>query len=248
VKANLSIEKAVALLRAAARRPEGSTITALAADAGIPRPTASRLLATLDREGMVQRLPGNDRYVLGYEIGRLARGLDSDRRLAAQLQGVLDTVAARCRETVTLAVPRPGPELRIIAQIEAPHVVRAQDWLGPWPLHATANGKVLLAELPERELDAVLEQPLERLAARTLVDPDALRAGLADVRARGIAEILDELEEGLAAVAAGVRHPDGELAGVVSVTGPAWRFDETARRHAADVLLETTDGALGRAR
>ncbi|MGH2910213.1 MAG: helix-turn-helix domain-containing protein, partial [Solirubrobacteraceae bacterium] len=46
MKANHSIEKAVALLRAAARAPDGATITALAADAGMPRATASRLLAT----------------------------------------------------------------------------------------------------------------------------------------------------------------------------------------------------------
>jgi IclR family transcriptional regulator, acetate operon repressor len=243
MKTNQSIERAMALLRAAGRHPGGATITALAADAGLPRPTASRLLATLEREGMVGR-SGNDRYVLGYEIGRLARSVDADRRLSAELQPALEELAARCRETVTLAVPRPGPELLVLAQIEAPHMVRAQDWIGPWPLHATASGKVLLAELANDELDAVLSEPLERLASRTVVDPSQLRRELARVRAHGFAEILDELEDGLAAVAMGVRHRGGELAAVVSVTGPAARFAAPARAEAVEALSQTTARVL----
>lgn len=181
----------------------------------------------------------------GYELGRLGRAVDLDRSLLDAGRPVLEGLAERCRETVTLALPRPGPTLEIVAQIDAPHVVRVQDWVGgPLPLHATANGKLLLADLSADELDAALRVPRRRLAASTIVDARVLRRELGLVRERGWATIVDELEDGLAAVATGARDAGGRLAAIVSVTGPAPRFDAAARDRAVVVMMEKVPGLL----
>src|SRR5690349_2540395 len=177
MKPNRSIAKAAALLRALSGHPDGATVVALAARTELPRATASRLLATLATEGLVQRLPDNDRYILGHELARLGRAADPDRTLVLAIRPVLEELAATLRETITLAVPRPGPGYEVVCQIDAPRAIRAHDWsIDPQPLHASAAGKLVLSQLTATELDDVLGQGLVRLTAATIVDRERLRS------------------------------------------------------------------------
>jgi IclR family transcriptional regulator, acetate operon repressor len=231
-KANRSIEKAVALLHAAARSPEGATVTTLAKAVGIPRATASRLLATLQSQGLVQRMPDNDRYTLGYELGRLGRAVDLDRGLVLATRAMLEQLAAEFRETVTLAVPRPGPGFDVICQIDAPRAIRIHDWsVDPQPLHAASTGKLVLAECSDAELEDVLRGGLTRYTAATIVEPEQLRAELARVRRQDWAQMVDELEYGLTAVSVPLRDERGRLTAAIGITGPTQRmgFRERAR-------------------
>jgi DNA-binding IclR family transcriptional regulator len=88
-------------------------------------------------------------------------------------------------------------------------------------LHCTSNGKVLLAFMREDARDRLLAEPLPRLTPRTITDPERLRAQLTEIRARGYAQTMDELEEGLNAVAAPIRGMNGDLIAALSVSGPA---------------------------
>lgn len=236
-KANRSIEKAVALLRAAARTPEGATVTTLARDVGIPRATASRLLATLQSQGLVQRVPDNDRYTLGYELGRLGRAVDLNRGLVLATRATLERLAAEFRETVTIAVPRPGPSYEVICQIDAPRAMRLHDWfVDPQPLHATSTGKLVLAECTGPELDEVLRGGLTRYAAATIVDPELLRAELARVRRQDWAQMIDELEDGLTGVSVPLRDDRGGLTAAIGITGPTQRMSFRERARAVKAL------------
>src|SRR5438270_312251 len=82
------------------------------------------------------------------------------------------------------------------------------------------------AELPP---DAELSEPLARFTPRTITEPSALRRELDAVRARGYAELVDELEDGLAAVAVPVRDERGGLLAALALSGPSGRFDDLAR-------------------
>ena len=109
-------------------------------------------------------------------------------------------------------------------------------------MHCTSNGKVLLAFAEETDRDRVLAEPLETFTAHTIVDPAALRHELDAVRTRGYAQALEELEEGLNAVAAPVRQADGRVIAALGVSGPAFRM------HAVDVPrlgLLTAEAAAG---
>jgi DNA-binding IclR family transcriptional regulator len=246
LKPNLSIEKAVSLLRATARAPDGATVSALAAAVGIPRPTASRLLATLETQGLVQRADHGERFVLGYELGRLGRAVDLDRGLVLAARPALDELQATCKETVTLAVPRPGPTYEVILQIDAPHVIRAHNWsVDRQPMHATSTGKLLLAALPEIELQRYIGKGLERCTPSTIVSPAKFREHLRQVRSHGWSEMVDELEDGLAAISAPVRDGQNDIIAVIGVTGPTSRFGEAERAHAAAAALRARDRIPG---
>jgi DNA-binding IclR family transcriptional regulator len=116
------------------------------------------------------------------------------------------------------------------------------NWVGQrTPMHCTSNGKVLLAHMDERDLDRYLAGPLARMTPRSIVDPVQLRAQLDEIRRRGWAQTLEELEEGLNAVAAPVRRSDGRVTAALSVSGPAFRM------RAVDlprIALLTTESAL----
>jgi DNA-binding IclR family transcriptional regulator len=91
-------------------------------------------------------------------------------------------------------------------------------------VNCTSNGKVLLAFAPETERERLLRQTLEPMTKNSIVDPARLRKHLDDVRTKGYAQTIEELEEGLNAVAAPVRSGNGDVVAAVSVAGPSFRM------------------------
>ena len=134
----------------------------------------------------------------------------------------LERLAERTGETVNLAV-RDGDRALNVLQVDAAHFVGVTDWTGrAAPLHATANGKALLAFGDGRR-----PRRLTRLTPRTIVDRRELRAELERARAAGFAVAVEELELGLHAVAAPVFDAGGACVAAVSVSGPAYRLHES---------------------
>lgn len=218
-----SVGRAMAILDALA---EGSElgVTEVGRRLGVHKATASRLLATLAEHGLVERSPENDKYRLGFGLIRLAGAAMAGFDLGRQARPILEDLAERTRETVNLAV-LDGDGVLHMDQIAGARSVVSVSWVGRrTPYHCTSNGKVLLAFLDERERERLLAAPLERRTPNTIVDAEALRAQLVEVRTRGYAFTVEELEEGLNAVAAPVRDAAGEVVAAVSVSGPAFRL------------------------
>jgi IclR family transcriptional regulator, pca regulon regulatory protein len=104
-------------------------------------------------------------------------------------------------------------------------------------------GKVLLASLPDPELESYLARAaLKSYLPRTVTDADELRDQLHKVRAAGYAIVDQELEEGLVAVAAPVRSRGGRVAGAINLS------THIARRSADDLRAELVEPLLQTAR
>jgi DNA-binding IclR family transcriptional regulator len=190
--------------------------------------TVSRLLATLESEGLLERAPGTEKYRLGHEILRLAGQAAHLGDVRSVARPVLVELAEVSRETANLAVLE-GTQVHNVDQVSGPHLVRIGNWVGRrTPPHCVANGKALLAYQPSAEIERLLEAPLEVFTPHTITDPAALRAELALVRAQGYASAVGEIEDGLNAVAAAVYDAAGQVSAAVSVSGPAYRV--TAER------------------
>jgi DNA-binding IclR family transcriptional regulator len=214
-----SADKALAILAAFDEGRPDLGVSELAAELGMHKSTVSRLCAALERRGLVRR--AGERFAPGPELARLGalalRGLE----LVETARAPLERLAGHTGETVNLAV-RDGERALNVLQVDAAHFVGVTDWTGrAAPLHASANGKALLAfggsELPRR---------LPRLTTRTLVERSVLRAELERVRQAGYAVAVEELELGLHAVAAPVYGALGACVAAVSVSGPAYRLPE----------------------
>jgi DNA-binding IclR family transcriptional regulator len=199
-------------------------VTELGRRLGVHKATASRLAATLAERGFLERDPTTDRYRLGFGLIRLAGAAMAGLDLVRTARPVLEDLAERTRETVTLGVLS-GDEVVSIDQVTGTRSIVSVSWVGTrTSLHTTSTGKVFLASLDEADLDRRLATRLPRETKRTIVDPAQLRTQLGEVRRRGYAQTLEELEEGLNAVAAPVRQADGQVVAALSVSGPAFRM------------------------
>ncbi len=217
-----SVSRAVRSLELIAEAGELG-VTELGRRLGVHKATASRLAATLAERGLIERDPATERYRLGFGLIRLAGAAMAGLDLVSSARPILEDLAQETRETVTIGVLS-GEDVVSIDQVTGARSIVSVSWVGRrTPLHTTSTGKILLAFMDEGERERRLARPLERATKRSLVDPAQLRAHLDDVRRRGYAQTVEELEEGLNAVAAPVRQADGEVVAALSVSGPAFR-------------------------
>jgi DNA-binding IclR family transcriptional regulator len=242
------VRKAITLLRATAEHGDGASVSALARTAGLPRATALRLIHTMEGERLLQRVPDADRVVLGPELFRLARSVDTGAVLLGLAREGLTRLRDEVRETVTFSVVGADGGLDIVHQEEGPQHLVVRSWIGRrFPLHASSSGKLLLASYDEARLARFLRRPREALTPATITSARALRSELAAVRQRGFSATVDELEEGLAGVSVGVHDGAGALVAVVNVSGLSLRFDDAARARAVErmrALARDVEAAL----
>jgi DNA-binding IclR family transcriptional regulator len=218
-----SVQRATRLLKAFDNGPAELGVMELSRRVELHKSTVSRLLATLESEGLVERVPATEKYRLGFMLVRLAGQVTHFGDVREAARPVLIELTERSHETVHLAV-LDGDEVVNVEQLSGPHLVREANWIGRrTPLNCVANGKALLAFLPAPAIERVLSGPLPRFTERTIADPQRLRRDLARVRERGYAQALGEIEEGLNAVAAPIRDAAGAVVAAVSVSGPAYR-------------------------
>ncbi len=212
-----SVRKAVRVLRAFTKeRPERS-VTELARELGWHKGAVHKILLTLQEGGLIQRDAGSRRYRLGAGIMELAGVFQSEEPLIREGTPLLRELNRRTGHTATLAV-LDGLQILYVAAVEGGEGFKLTARMGDRrPAHATASGKVLLADLPEEALDALLSAPLPALTAQTIVDPRRLREQLLEVRAAGYAVNVEERTAGGVGAAAPVRDHHGSTVAAVSV-------------------------------
>jgi DNA-binding IclR family transcriptional regulator len=145
-------------------------------------------------------------------------------------------LAASTGETINIAVLS-GRSALYVDQVAGSSSLQPHNWVGQHiPLHAASNGKVLLSELPAAEVDRTAGT-LTAFTDATLTSKAALRRELAEVRERGYALAVDELEVGLTAVAAPIRNAHGDVIAALSVSGPTFRLDAARLEDVVPELL-----------
>jgi DNA-binding IclR family transcriptional regulator len=223
-----SVDRAAALLLALGDSHGEAGVTELARRLGLHKSTASRLLATLQRRGLVEQDDETGKYRLGLVVIRLAEKAERTLDLRGIAMPELERLARLTHETTGLGVLE-GDALLTVAQADGPNLIAVGDWTGrPSPLHGVAAGKVLMASLAEREVLRIVRRGLVAHTERTLVELEPLLEELARIRRRGYATALGEYEIGLNAVAAPVQDARGNVVAAVNVWGPAFRL--TPRR------------------
>lgn len=232
-----SVDRAVTVLEVLARRGEIG-VTEIAGELGVHKSTAFRLLGALENRGLVEQPGLRGKYRLGFGVVRLAGAMTSHLDLTQQSRPVCEELAAELGETVNVAVSGEGVAVNI-DQVRGSSAVVTQNWVGRrTPLHATSNGKVILAYMSFVELNDQLRNTLEQFTPKTITDPKMLRAQLREVRERGFAAAVEELEIGLNAVAAPIRSMAGEVVASVSASGPSYRLTEDSITEAGEYVAK----------
>ncbi len=213
----------------------------VARELGVHRSTALRLLATLERHGMVERDQRTARYRLGRRLPQLASVVTGELDLRSVARPVCEDLATAAGETATLDV-LVGDVIVPIEQATASTSVVSVNWLGRrTPVHGTASGKAILAFAAGPVRERLLSLPLDALTPHTITIREELEAQLEEVRRAAVAHTHEELEVGLDAVAAPVFGPEGEVVAALDVSGPshrlraAFELDRLTRERAADL-------------
>ena len=214
--------RVLAVLDAVAAHGGEMSLAELTRAVDIPKPTVRRIAMDLCERRILRRCADGG-YVLGahiLELGmRAAARLDLRHTATPYVQdllarsGEIAWIGALSGSTVTLVDSAFGAN-------------RAEDVRrGRWPtdlyspaLHATASGRVLLADKPDL-LDRLRSRPLRASTPHTSTSWPRVSASLAAVRDTGIAIEREEYVLGYSCVATGLRSPDGELIGILGVTG-----------------------------
>lgn len=227
------MERGAELLVAVLESERPLALSELAAATGLPKSTASRLVGALRDSGLIAQDGARGPLRPGPVILRVAQRGILARGLVELAREPLDVLGRLSGETVNLAVPTPGG-VEHLAQVDGRHFLATGQWMGRTvDYHSTAVGKVFLAfacaPLPT--------PPLQAHTPRTITDLRALRAQLARVRRNGFATAIDELELGLAAVAAPVAGASGSVVAALSISGPTQRLDRGRIGELAAVLI-----------
>ena len=213
-----SIDRAAQVLVHVLETEEPPTVGGLSTRLGLPKSTASRLVGALERQGLIRRDGGGGKLVPGAVLQRYARRETGDAELVERASEALDRLAQASGETINVGVPSLGA-VQLLGQRDSRHFLGSPNWVGRRvPAHGSALGKVFYAfgALP------VPAGSLEPLAPHTV--PTAEELALDEVRAKGYAIALEELEPGLWAVASAVRDASGAVVAALSVSGPTVRL------------------------
>lgn len=222
-------------------RPEWTTTeTARACD--LPIPTAHRILTTLLSHGFVAR---NDakRFRLGpaaLALGERAQAMMDIRSVALP---VLRELAKDSGETAILTVLNGARDRSVcLERVESMQPLRLSVEPGrQLPLHAGASQKILLAYMPQREVEEILSEPLEALYTATITDPEALRSDLESTRRRGWARSSEETNAGAWGLAVAIVDQPGNIVAGVGIAGPRTRLTERTEIEHVHTLQRAAD-------
>lgn len=207
--------------------------------AGLNKTTAHRLLQALHSESLVDRNLDSGAYRLGPVLMALGVQALSSNDLRLRARPLLKSLARESGETATLEVPIDDTML-ILDEVTSNHFVGAAGNVGTrWPIHATSTGKAVIA-FDDYGIERIGDEP-RALTQHTITDLEQLDAELVEIRSRGYAETVDELEDGFSGVAAVVRGRAGEVLGALSVCGPTQRLPAARRCRLGATLRDAAE-------
>ncbi|MCI2422267.1 helix-turn-helix domain-containing protein [Saccharopolyspora sp. K220] len=242
-----SVDKAFQVMMVfSAQHPELS-ISQVAELTGLTRATARRVLLTFTRIGFATQQ--DRRFRLTSKVMRLGYGYLSASPWWEHAEPHMRSLSNSTQESSSLAT-LDGTEIVYLARVPSPRSVSITLNIGSrLPAYPTSLGRVLLAALPDAELDTYLrEVDLKPLTPHTITDPGELREALMAVREDGFALIDGEREEGVRSVAAAVRDRDGVIAALnisvnaarISAAELRDRCAPLVREHADAITAEIT--------
>src|ERR1700729_2124050 len=234
-----SLDRGLAVIRAFGPDREKLSLSEVARETGLTRAAARRFLLTLVKLGYVR----ND----GREVSLRPRVLElgyaylSGLALPEVAAPHMEELVARLHESSSISV-LDGLQIVYVVRVPTKRIMTVAISVGTrFPAYATSMGRVLLADLPDGELERYLaEATFERLTARTVTEPDRLRLIVREVAGQGYAIVDQELEEGLRAVAAPIRGAADVGTAAINGSAHASRVSMAAMRsQILPALLDT---------
>jgi IclR family pca regulon transcriptional regulator len=224
-----SLERGLSVIRAFDAEHPKLTLSEVATSTGLSRAAARRFLRTLVQLGYMRS--DGSRFSLRPKILELGYAYLSSLTLPEVAMPHMEGLVAQVNESCSISV-LDDTDVVYVARVPTRRIMSITLAVGTrLPAFVTSMGRVLLAGLPEDELEERLARiELTRLTSRTVTDKDTLREILATVRRQGYAATDQELEEGLRSLAVPLRGASGAVTAALNVSVHASRASMAAMR------------------
>jgi len=236
-----SLARGLDVLRAFDEHHREMSLAEVASATGLARPTARRLLLTLEELGYVRSSDAS--FSLTPKVITLGTAYVASLGLWDVARPHLEALVRRTGESSSMA-QLDGGDIIYVARVSVPKIIALRVDIGTlFPAPQTSQGKVLLAALSREDLDATLATPSRAGLPRYIGKPrEALDEELTQVRARGWAIADEELAPGVRSIAVPVRDGTGTVRAAMNVTVHA---AETSTEKLLDVHLPKLLRAAG---
>jgi IclR family transcriptional regulator, pca regulon regulatory protein len=234
-----SIARGFDVLKSFDRARPVMSLSEVAAVAGLARPTARRILRTLETIGYVRSANGT--FQLTPRVLELGVTYVQALGLWDIARPHLEDLVAKTHESSSVA-ELDGSDIVYVARVAVPKLIALAVHIGTrFPAVPTSLGKVLLAGLEPEQLDATLAQPSRSgVLPRWSPERAELDRVLSEVRAQGFALTDEQLASGIRSVAAPLRDGSGRVVAAVNVTVHAAETSvATLREEYLPMLLDT---------
>ncbi|GAB2964634.1 IclR family transcriptional regulator [Saccharothrix stipae] len=206
----------------------------------LPKPTVHGILRTLQLVGFVEQSPDTGKYQLGAALFHIGSSYLDGNELRTRALNWSDSLASRSMESVRIGTLHENQVL-VVHHVFRPDNSRQVLEVGALlPSHASALGKVLLADDPVGLTD---DEPLKAYTAATITDPDRLGDALEQVRQRGWASEVEELVEGEVSLAAPIRDRRAVTVGAVGISGPVERLCDGRKQPRTELVSYVREAA-----
>src|SRR6201992_2648295 len=219
-----SLARGLVVIQAFPPQMPQMTISQLSARTGLSRAAVRRCLYTLSKLGFAGTEEAQ-RYSLRPKMLTLANTYTATSTLANAAQPILERMSAQLGESFSVAT-LDGEDIVYIARTSVTRVMSVDLHIGSrLPAFCTSMGRVLLAYLPQDQLEQYLSRAtFTQFTPRTITSADKLRLALRNVRRNGYALCDQELEIGLRSIAVPVQAPNGRVVATVNLSGHAPRM------------------------
>ncbi|WP_339164902.1 IclR family transcriptional regulator [Siminovitchia sp. FSL W7-1587] len=240
---NQSVVKALQLLDYFTEGETDLSLREISERSGLPKPTAYRLLSSLEYMGFLTKNKHSDqdvRYRLGLKLLELGGIVADQLELRKVAKPLMKKLQADINETVHLVV-REGNEAVYIEKVESNHALRLYTRVGRRSELSLGSGpKLLLAYMPKQEQEKVISQmSFERFTDNTVVDAEELLKKIEEIRSNGFSISYGEQDVGTVGISYPVYNRKGSVVAALSVSGPVTRLSGEHKKYAQIKTEET---------
>ena len=219
-----SLAKIVRILECFSVNDRALSLAEIGRRTGLPKSTAHRFAATMREVGFLDQDKERDRYRLGLRLLEFGNIVLANLDVHREARPMVEALQRLTGQAVHLAV-FDGMRAVVIHRADAASEnAIASALIENAPVHCTSVGKAILAFQPEETAERVIASGLTRYTDHTIVQPDALRAALSEIREQGYAIDDGEHQPGLRCVGAPIRNQAGRVFAGISISCPSWQL------------------------
>jgi len=249
-----SLERGLDLIEILADGAPEKSLTELSQKAGFNLSTTHRILSALKSRGYVEQNPKTLKYKLTFKFFEIGNIVVRHLNLREEAIPILTDLAEKTGESAYLII-LDNDEALCLERIDGRHYIQVLFLKvgGRMPLNIGAGPRVLLAHLPDKEIERIIkEKGLARWTKNSITDPDTLKEDLKKIREQGYALSFEDVTEGAAALGCPVRNWEGKVVAAVSISGLSSHFAEEnlpplidTVKSAAEKLSQRLNAPLG---